>query len=219
MFVFRRHRERRLPLPTAWTLCCSWSYSWSASSQSVRTGNKKKNKKKTQQVGFELLSVYENKKKWIAALFFSEHYEPLPFGCWSLPHRAVSVKMHSVISPSSRTRRLFDSVRFFIRTFTLSDPIITSGELYHAAATVTVQINSMNHPFWVWSLSHKHFVVDFAFKRRAALCFFFFLFFFFSLMMAAGNDCNWGTECIVCVALEPDQECLPEKKKKKNSCS
>lgn len=34
------------------------------------------------------------------------------------------------------------------------------------------------------------------------------VFFSLSLIMAAGNDCNWWTECIVCVALDPDQECL-----------
>lgn len=93
--------------------------------------------------------MYENKKKKekrIAAPFFSEHYESLPFGRWSLPHRAVPVKMHSVISPSSRTRRLFFTLRVSIRTFTLFRPLITSRELYHAAATATVQTHSMNHP-------------------------------------------------------------------------
>lgn len=51
-------------------------------------------------------------------------------------------------------------------------------------------------------------LVDFAFKKghrllppRPPL-----------LMTPAGNDCNWGKVYIVRVALEPDQECLSQKK-------
>ena len=123
------------------------------SSQSVRTGNKKKQNKNPTGRVWTFVHVRKQKKrkkkkeKWIAALFFSEHYESLPFGRWSLPHRAVPVKMHSVISPSSRTRRLFFTLWVSIRTFTLFGPLITSQEFYHAAATTTVQTNSMNHPF------------------------------------------------------------------------